>query len=121
MSYTFYIIFHLIGVISLIYALGGLTLHKLNGGSSTFKNRKMTMILHGVSLVIIFISAFGLLARIGVTWPWPLWVWGKLILWLSLGGIASFILRSEKKSRVLYFLVILLAILAILLVELKPS
>lgn len=121
MSYTFYIILHLIGVISLFYALGGLALHKINGGAEKFQHRRLIMMIHGISLIVIFISAFGLLARIGIMWPWPIWIWGKLTLWFALGGAATLILRSRKKAKAIYFLVLGLAALAILLVELKPS
>ncbi|MCB0362480.1 MAG: hypothetical protein KDD35_07150 [Bdellovibrionales bacterium] len=120
MSYTFYIILHIAGVITLFYALGGLSLHMLNRGTRDFSHRRKIMILHGVALVVIFVSAFGLLARTGIIWPWPIWVWGKLALWTLLGGVASLILKKSSLAKPLYLLVLILGFAAILLVELKP-
>ncbi len=120
MSYTFYICLHLIGLISLFYALGGVALHLKNGGTRDFKHRRLIMITHGVSLVVVFVSAFGLLARINITWPWPLWVWAKLALWLSLGGIVRLFFKKPQLAGILYFVVLTLGALAVLLVELKP-
>lgn len=120
MSHQFYLILHLIGVIVLFYALGGLSLHTVTGGTREFPQRRWAMVIHGVGMMLVLIPGFGLLAKLGIAWPWPFWVWGKLVAWLILGLITRVILKKTHWARVLFFVVLALGAWAILLVELKP-
>ena len=121
MSAKFYLILHLIGVIALFYALGGLALHAYKGGTRNFSARRFIMTVHGLTMMLVLISGFGLLAKTGVSWPWPFWVWGKLGAWLILGGAPSSLIRTKTKwAKGLYWLALLVGAWAILMVELKP-
>lgn len=120
MSPQFYLILHLVGVIVLFYALGGLALHVVNGGTREFPKRRWMMIIHGIGMMLVFIPGFGLLAKLEITWPWPFWVWGKLVAWLCLGLITRVILKKTEWANILFFVVLALGAWAVLLVELKP-
>ena len=120
MSAQFYLVLHLIGVIVLFYALGGLALHVLNGGTRDFGSRRFIMIVHGIAMMLVLIPGFGLLAKTGVAWPWPMWVWGKLVAWFILGAITRVILKKTDWAKAIYWVVLLIGAWAILMVELKP-
>lgn len=82
-----YKIIHLSGVIILFGALGA------GVYTASSKNNKLAGILHGISLVLILVSGFGLVVRVlanEFTW----WVIAKLIIWLLLGG--SYALAKKR-------------------------
>lgn len=121
MSYGFYKVLHLVGVIGTFFALGALTLHIMGGGARKFAQRKWVMITHGVSLFFVFLAGFGLMARIGIVGGgWPTWIWGKLAIWIILGMAASFIPRWPQAARGLWITLILLGGLAAYLANFKP-
>jgi hypothetical protein len=89
MSYEFYKVVHLLGIIALFTSLGGLAMLVLRGGSEaeTKPLRKLLMAVGGVSLLVVFVAGFGLMARkemMGTSWP--LWIYFKLGIWLALGA-----------------------------------
>lgn len=74
-----YKVIHLAGVIILFGALGA------GVYTASSKNNKLAGALHGISLVLILVSGFGLVAKIWenqFTW----WIILKLLIWLLLGG-----------------------------------
>lgn len=75
-------------------ALGGVTLHVLNGGTKEFANRKMIAITHGIGLFLILLGGFGMLARLGIIWPWPGWIVAKFIIWLAYGGLLTLVYKK---------------------------
>ena len=94
MSYEFYHFFHLVAILSLFLALGGLL--------ANFNNRKQKrklMILHGLAGLIVFVTGFGLIARLGVQMT-SLWIIGKIGIWILLSVfIPMFITRNILKKR----------------------
>ena len=87
MNPVIYKIIHLASVIILFGALGAGVYTNSN------KNNKLAAILHGIALVLILISGFGLLASIWdnqITW----WIVAKLVIWLALGG--SYALAKKR-------------------------
>ncbi len=89
MSAEFYKVLHLLAILVLFTAMGGLAMVGLRGGSDEEKKRfkQPLMILHGVALVVTFVAGFGLIAKMGL--GWPMWILGKLGVWLVLGGLAG--------------------------------
>lgn len=82
-----YKVIHLAGVVILFGALGA------GIYTSSNKDNKLAGVLHGISLVLILVSGFGLLAKIWdnqFTW----WIILKLIIWLLLGG--SYALAKKR-------------------------
>lgn len=91
MPYEFYKVLHILGILVLFISMGGLAMVTLREGTDAEKKaaRKPLMILHGVSLLVIFVAGFGLMARLGMMGGWPTWIFGKIAVWLLLGGAAA--------------------------------
>lgn len=82
-----YKVIHLGGIIILFGALGA------GVYTASSKDNKLAGILHGISLVLILVSGFGLVAKIWdnqFTW----WVIAKIVIWLLLGG--SYTLAKKR-------------------------
>ncbi len=109
--YTAYKVLHLIGVMFLLFSLGAYLMLSMNKSE---RGRKLAAMTHGISVLIILVAGFGLLARLGFfgTGGWPLWVWVKLMVWLILGAIIVLIKRVPSLIPVLWFLIPALAGLA---------
>ncbi|MDX1630326.1 MAG: hypothetical protein R3234_00540 [Thermoanaerobaculia bacterium] len=122
MSYLFYKILHLVGIFFLFAALGGLTLRTRSGTGSP-EARKLTGITHGIALLVVLVSGFGLLARLQVShgWLFPPWVWGKLLVWLVLGGAMALVKRKAGWRAVFWFAWPVLGALAAWLALYKPG
>ena len=78
MSITVYNILHIVGAAFLI--IGFLAL-------LSAKSAKKGMMFHGIGMLIVFVSGFGQLAKLGMSAHMPTWVIVKIVLWLVLGFI----------------------------------
>lgn len=106
MPYTFYKVLHLLAILALFTSMGGLAMIALRGGSDDEKKkaRKPLMIIHGVSLLVIFVAGFGLMAKLGMMGNgWPTWIFGKLGVWLVLGGASAML---KKPMGVAWYLIL---------------
>ena len=121
LSYEIYKLFHLFGIIMLFVSVGGVMLYALNGGMKVNNTgRKTAAITHGIGLVFVLVAGFGLLARVGISWPWPGWVFVKLIIWLILGGVTGLIYKLGSRGQWLWYVVILLGVIAAYMAIFKP-
>lgn len=121
MSLLAYKTIHVFAVILTFTILGGLALHAANGGSrDTNSLRKLTGILHGVGLLLILVTGFGALARLGMGGGLPGWVWAKLVLWLILGAAAATFKRGPGLARLVLWLLPVLGGVAAWLALYKP-
>lgn len=102
MSLEIYKFIHLISILALIFSFGLTIGHYKNSD----KKNKLHSLIHGISISLILISGFGLLARMSIHWPWPLWIGIKIFVWLSFGGIV--ILFRKKPCSLLGLVSILL-------------
>jgi len=110
---TFYKLLHLIAMLSALVALGGL----IAGPSAGF--RKALVAVHGTAMLILLVAGFGAHAKLGLD-GFPPWLWGKIGVWLVLGGIVVPI-RKRPESKALWLgLVIVLASLSSWLALYKP-
>jgi hypothetical protein len=82
MSYEFYKVLHVFSVLLLFTSLGTLAAVATSGNATL---RRLAGVAHGVSLVLILVAGFGLLARLGLAGGIPGWAWLKVGLWLILG------------------------------------
>lgn len=123
MSYAMYKVIHLLGVLALIVALAGMAAHAASGQSKDQNpNYRWLLSLHGLGALLALVGGFGLLARIageseGLI---PGWVWGKLVLWLLLGGLVAIPYRSRGIARPLLFLLPFAGALGAFLANYKP-
>ncbi len=120
MSLLVYKNIHLLGVFMMLMALGGLILHRINGGTREHAWRKPVAITHGIGLLLALIGGFGALARLGIFWPLPGWAIGKLVIWLVFGALVAVIFRSPALAKPLWWVTIVLAVLAAYLALHKP-
>jgi len=100
-SYELYKVAHLVAVIVLFTVLGGAMVHAINGGTaSSNAARRLITIMHGAGLVVALIAGFGLLTRLDLmTGGMPLWVAGKLIIWLLAGLMLTVPRRNPSLAR----------------------
>ena len=118
-GYTTYKLLHLIGVMLLFLSLGGALLHAANGGTrESNAARRLIAGTHGVALLLLLVAGFGLLARLGIGISG--WVWGKLAIWLLMGGMLTLAYRAAPQARLLWVGVVLLGGLAGYLALFKP-
>jgi hypothetical protein len=110
-SYQLYNLLHILGIVLVFMALGGLAFHGANGGTKdTNKVRGLVMATHGVGLVLILIAGFGMLAR---TRPmgagFPGWLHPKLLIWVLIAVAPVILNRKPAWSKPLWFVLPLLA------------
>lgn len=121
MSYEFYKVIHMTGILAVFLALGAMSMHMLDLGTVRFPLRKWTMLWHGIGLAFVMFSGFGLMAKTGVPQSsWPIWVYLKLAIWLCLGGITALIYRVPKMGRFYWVIMVALGAAGALVANLKP-
>ncbi len=94
MTYEFYKIIHLISIVLLFSGLIGLLTIQMSGGVLAGKARSLVFAAHGIGLLFLLISGFGLLARLGLVSNIPGWVFAKIAIWIILGGAISLVKRK---------------------------
>ena len=103
MSLEVYKLIHIIGIGMIFLSMGGMSMHALVGGEKQNDWRKPAIIGHGVGMFLILLAGFGMLARLGIHWPWPTWVILKLVIWFVLGGSVALLYRSQGLNRLVWF------------------
>lgn len=122
MPYEFYKILHLTGLILLFSGLMGLLMIKMTAGQITGPTKKLIFISHGVGLLFILVSGFGLLARLGLVRELPQWIYIKLAIWLYFGAAVALVQRkAEKLGKPLYLMFLVVFILAASVAIYKPQ
>ena len=82
--------------------------------------RKLVFISHGVGILFVLVSGFGLLARLGLTQNIPGWVFGKLTIWVILGAAVALVKRKGHIGWPIFLLLIALFAAAAYLAVVKP-
>ncbi len=119
MSPLLYKVLHITGVLLAFATLGGATLRALAGTPDDAPGRKLAGITHGVALLLILISGFGLIAKLG--YGFPLWVWLKLGIWVVIGAAVAFIRRMPARAVAFWWALPLLGAMAACVAIYKPS
>jgi hypothetical protein len=123
-SYEAYKVLHLVSVLTLFAVLGGVAVHAMNGGSLKGNAaRRIVASLHGIALVVAIIAGFGLMARLDlIRGGIPLWIWGKLAIWLITMLLLALPYRRPALARpLLLFGLPLLGAVAAWLAVYKPG
>lgn len=115
MDYTVYKLLHMIGIFSLFLALGGM----ISYSKGTSPNKALIGAFHGIGLVLILVSGFGLKAKLFID-GFPTWIIAKLVLWLVFGGIVVIAKKGILKGAALWSVMLLLAAAAAYLGIMKP-
>lgn len=114
MSYEFYKILHLAGLVTLFASLGALAVVPND-------RRKPFMALHGIATVVMLVAGFGLLARLGLMGHLGGWVYGKIAIWLALGATPVILRRKPNLAVQVLIASIVLGAIAACLAILKPG
>jgi len=119
MSYDFYKILHVTGILIAFVALGALILAAIQKQGKQFVGKKFAGISHGIGLTFALVGGFGLAAKMHV----PIstgWVSAKLIIWVILGGIIALIYRKQEWAKPISVFIIILGALAVYFARYKP-
>jgi uncharacterized membrane protein SirB2 len=124
LPYSFYKIVHILGIALTLVALGGMTVHALNGlAKADNAARKLLIAMHGIGVFLILLGGFGLLARIGFAHGggFPLWLWVKLGLWTAFAVVAALPYRRPGAGKALLLTLPVLAAAAAAMAVYKPT
>lgn len=118
MPYLAYKIIHYLGLFALVTT--AVTALARGARPDTFEDpwRKRLGMLHGISLFLVLLGGFGMLARLGLGMGG--WVWAKIAIWLIFGALLTVGRRSAAWSGRLLVLVPVLAALAGIIAYTKP-
>jgi hypothetical protein len=94
MRYNLYKLAHLVGLMTLFTGLAGLLWMNMVGARDEKRAKRAAAIFHGVGLVLILVSGFGMLPMWSAT-GFPLWAVAKILVWLALGGAIAL---ANRKS-----------------------
>ena len=120
-DYTIYKLIHFLGIIMIFVSLGGVMVHVFNGGAKADNVwRKPAGITHGIGLFLVLLGGFGMMARLGIQWPWPNWLLVKLAIWLVLGGVTGLVYRLGVGGKIMWVVVMLLGAIAGFMAIMKP-
>ena len=120
MSYHAYKVLHLLGVVLLFMALGGLTVAAVRGPVEA-SVRRAALIAHGIALAVVLVAGFGLLARLGFMASMPTWAWLKIGIWLLLGLAVVGLKRVPATAKAAWIVLPLLGTAAAWLAVTKPT
>ncbi|MCS6837702.1 MAG: hypothetical protein NZ480_02550 [Bdellovibrionaceae bacterium] len=118
MSYSFYKILHISGIALFFLGLGWFII--LNKVQTKEVSRFWGGVFHGLGLLLLFVSGFGLAAKLGFFSQIPNWMFIKILIWIAL---AVSIVGFRKYPRLWLFNLLLIWALftgALFLVTMKP-
>jgi SAM-dependent methyltransferase len=99
LTYGAYKILHILGMLLIFAAAGGVAVHAASGGDKAGNPaRRAVAIAHGVGLVLMLVAGFGMLARIGDSVASG-WVLGKVAIWLVMGAATVLPYKVSLLSR----------------------
>jgi hypothetical protein len=115
--YEFYKVIHLLGVLMIFLAYGGLIVRAVYAPTDS-QIRRLGAITSGIGLVLVLVGGFGLQAKLHL--GWPTWFILKLAIWVILGAMIVLINRKPELSQKLWWSTLVLGALATVLVVSKP-
>jgi hypothetical protein len=115
-----YKLVHLLGILMLFLSLGGLILYANDGGAGKQRWRRLLFVTHGTGILLALLGGFGLLARLGIVWPWPGWVAAKFTIWIVFAGLPALVIRNPSWTRTFWWTILALGGTAAYLAGQKP-
>jgi len=110
-KFEMYQLLHFAGIFTLMYSFGSLFIGK--------NYNKGAALAHGVGLIMILVSGFGMQARLGI--GFPTWLIVKILIWILFG---SFIMLAKKgliRGLVAWIIAISLGLSAVYLAKTHPK
>ena len=121
LSYAVYKLMHVLGLLLTFTGLAGVVFAFALTPTPQPKMRKLAFITHGLGLLLILVSGFGMLARMGLVGGLPPWIHAKLTIWVLAGlAIAVAKRKSEKLAVWIYAATVLLGFTAAYIAIFKP-
>ena len=108
--------YHILHLLSLIV----LTAHTFMAFANPApENRKRTMIITGIASLLLFVSGFGMLTVLKISFSTG-WVLVKFVCWLGLSALAGMAYRKSHLRGVLSIVALALIVVSLFMVYLKP-
>ena len=121
MLFLVYKVLHLAAIAGVAASVGALAFLAVGGGDKdSAPHRALAFATHGVSMLLLLVTGFGMVARLGSSFASP-WIWGKLALWLIVGSLIRMATKSASFGKVVWALVPLLIAIAGFLALHKPG
>jgi len=120
-SYEVYKFLHSCGFFGLFAAVVSLSFYGLTHNPVTHPWKKAVSIIHGIAMILILVSGFGLLARLGIMHGGlPIWAWIKLFIWALFMVSLLVVKKKPEYSKFIWVFSILLFIVAAWVARFKP-
>ena len=110
-KFEIYKLLHMAGVFTLIFSFGSLFIGK--------NYNKGAAMAHGIALLVILISGFGMQATHDL--GFPVWLILKIVIWLIFGGFIVLAKKSVISGLVAWICIIILALSAFYLAKTHPK
>lgn len=120
MSFEFYKIIHITGLICLFFGFGGLLVATYSGIALNGPARMMSFATHGLGLLLLLLGGFGMLAKVGLTSQMPGWALAKIAIWVFMGAAIALVKRKGTIGWPIAILLIVLGATAAVLAINKP-
>ena len=119
---NFYLVMHILGIVMLFTAMGGVAVHAANGGTrGASRTRTLIAVMHGLGALLILTGGFGMMARLGMMGQsFPGWLLVKLFIWVLLSAIILLPYRSVSLAKPFLIGLPLLAAVAAYMALYKP-
>lgn len=108
-----YRLLHFAGIFTLIFSFGSLFI-----GKNYNKGAAMT---HGVGLLLILISGFGMQATNPSIVGFPIWLILKIVIWIAFGGFIMLAKKTIINGFTAWVLITALALAAVYLAKTHPK
>jgi hypothetical protein len=118
MSYQFYKTLHIIGLILVAFSFAIIAVQAFVQDWS--KVKKTPAIYHGIGLLLLLVSGFGMAAKLGYISSLPVWIHVKIGLWLVLGVFVAVAKRLPISHHLKLLISLLLMIAAAGMAIWKP-
>jgi hypothetical protein len=124
MSPEFYKFLHLVGLVLIVLSFTILSFGYYYKNQIEKPWKLIGSIGHGLGLLLILISGFGLAAKIGLfangMGSLPIWFLTKIVFWIVIGGVVVLIRKKGYQNITLYCLVIAILLIPMFLGLFKP-
>lgn len=108
MPITVYTLIHIVGILLLVQSVTAAVYHSWRLPGEPNPHRKLLTITHGIAMLLMLVSGFGMLARLGLTDGLPLWIYAKLLIWLVFGASIALVNRGKGTPMTWWILIIVL-------------
>lgn len=120
MSYNLLRVLHILGILMVFLSLGGAIIRAALNDSTESVKKNIAM-LHGVGLLLLLATGFGLVlmvAKMGGSFGG--WIAVKFVIWLILGGAVAMLGRMQSKAGMLGYVILALGAVAATMALYKP-